>query len=229
MGIGTIKPSGTQRIFESCGRNKWWKNITNKTKWISRIVLESNDYQEVKNKEIELIKLYGRRDLGLGNLVNLTDGGEGLNKVISEEQKIKMLKTRALKKINWTKIVVIETDKTIKFFDKLSSYETKRSLKNGISYALNAIIIKEELFNSKSIDDWHNLLLERIEHRKNVASKPVEIEDLLKNTITSYISIKKFAEVNNLNLKSCYECFGLNKIYKKRWKINKVMDKIKGV
>ena len=31
----------------------------------------------VFNKEIELIKLYGRKDLGLGTLVNLTERGEG--------------------------------------------------------------------------------------------------------------------------------------------------------
>ena len=41
------------------------------------IVYKSNDENEAFNEEIRLIALYGRHDLGLGPLTNLTDGGEG--------------------------------------------------------------------------------------------------------------------------------------------------------
>jgi hypothetical protein len=40
-------------------------------------VLETTDEAEAFAKEIELISLYGRRNLKLGPLFNLTDGGEG--------------------------------------------------------------------------------------------------------------------------------------------------------
>jgi hypothetical protein len=39
--------------------------------------MESDDYEFIKQKEIEFIALYGRKNLGKGSLVNLTDGGEG--------------------------------------------------------------------------------------------------------------------------------------------------------
>jgi hypothetical protein len=40
-------------------------------------VLETKDEAEAFAKEIELIALYGRRNMKLGPLFNLTDGGEG--------------------------------------------------------------------------------------------------------------------------------------------------------
>jgi hypothetical protein len=38
------------------------------------------------HKEKEFIQLYGRKDLGLGELVNMTDGGDGtIGRILSEE------------------------------------------------------------------------------------------------------------------------------------------------
>jgi len=47
--------------------------------------------EQAHQKEIELIALYGRKDLGLGHLTNLTNGGEGTSGHIhTEETKQKM-------------------------------------------------------------------------------------------------------------------------------------------
>lgn len=94
IGIGT---KGTKfcyykteysRAFNTNKRNKVWKYIFNKAEIEVEILLESNDYDFIKKKEIEFIKLYGRINLGTGSLTNLTDGGDGsLNRKVSEEQK----------------------------------------------------------------------------------------------------------------------------------------------
>jgi hypothetical protein len=51
-------------------------------------VFETDDEAVAFAKEVELIALYGRRDLSTGTLFNRTDGGEGASGVIwTEEQK----------------------------------------------------------------------------------------------------------------------------------------------
>jgi len=83
----TIK-SEYKRAFNGYDRKALWKNIINKTDYEVEIVFESDDYDFIKQKEIEFIALYGRRDKGLGNLVNHTDGGEGtVGYIRTEEQR----------------------------------------------------------------------------------------------------------------------------------------------
>ena len=55
-----------------------WNNIISKTEYEVEILLESDDYEFIKQKEIEFIKLYGRINRETGCLANMTDGGDGL-------------------------------------------------------------------------------------------------------------------------------------------------------
>lgn len=72
-------------------RNKHWKNIVNKTDYEIDILYESDDFEIIKNKEKEFIKLYGRKDIKKGTLVNYTNGGEGtLGYIFTKEQLLKM-------------------------------------------------------------------------------------------------------------------------------------------
>lgn len=78
VGIGedSIKRCGKfYRAYKRTGRTKWWINIISKTPYEVEIMLDDLTWEEACEKEKEFIKLYGRRDLGLGTLVNLTDGG----------------------------------------------------------------------------------------------------------------------------------------------------------
>lgn len=65
-----------KRAYSRKSRNKYWMNITNKTKYKVEIISESLSWKNAC-KEVELIKFYGRRSLKQGTLVNLTDEGEG--------------------------------------------------------------------------------------------------------------------------------------------------------
>ena len=66
------------RAYQTFSRNKFWKSIVRKTEYTITILSEFNSKSECEKEEERLIKLYGRRDLNKGTLVNLTDGGEGL-------------------------------------------------------------------------------------------------------------------------------------------------------
>lgn len=84
IGIGTkislhkTVKSTYSRAYSKYSRTKFWKDTVAKTKYEVEILLESDDYEFIKQKEIEFIALYGRKNLNKGALVNLTDGGDGV-------------------------------------------------------------------------------------------------------------------------------------------------------
>lgn len=85
------------RSFDKKHRNNVWKRITSKTEYLVEIIFESECEQTTFKKEMEFIKLYGRKDLKNGTLANLTDGGEGYsdrNKIIKRKKKPKEIKIK---------------------------------------------------------------------------------------------------------------------------------------
>lgn len=91
--IGIGSDSNYRRAYRKDSRNKYWTNIVNKSNYKIEIVLDDLSWDDACKKEIEFIKLYGRRDLNKGILVNMTDGGEGtIGKILSDETKSKISK-----------------------------------------------------------------------------------------------------------------------------------------
>jgi len=84
IGIGVTK----KRAYSKHGRNRYWKNTVNKYGYEVQILTQNISYEDAKEYEKILISYYGRKDLSLGNLVNLTDGGEG-SKNINEIERVK--------------------------------------------------------------------------------------------------------------------------------------------
>lgn len=83
--IGIGKTKNFKRAYSKNNRNKWWKNIVSKYEFEVQILTKDLSEQDIKDLERALISWYGRRDLGKGTLVNLTDGGEGLKGFIQNE------------------------------------------------------------------------------------------------------------------------------------------------
>lgn len=73
IGIGSVR-----RAYRKVGRNSYWRNIVNKYGYEVQILKEDLSWEDACELECVLIDYYGRRDLGTGTLVNMTNGGEGL-------------------------------------------------------------------------------------------------------------------------------------------------------
>jgi hypothetical protein len=85
VGVGKTKYRATDKL----NRNKYWHNIVNKTEYFIKIIADNISYEEALNLEKELIKTIGRKNLGLGPLVNMTDGGEGVLGCINSKDHLK--------------------------------------------------------------------------------------------------------------------------------------------
>jgi hypothetical protein len=85
------------RAYNSYKRNQFWKNIVAKTDYEVEIMLMNLPRSILIEKEKEFIKLYGRKNLNEGTLVNLTDGGDGThrakfpNRKMAEKQRLSMI------------------------------------------------------------------------------------------------------------------------------------------
>jgi hypothetical protein len=81
VGIGEPK-----RPYADENRNPHWHHIVDKVGFEIIIIKENFTWEEACEWEISEINRIGRRDLGLGPLVNLTDGGEGVGNLSPESR-----------------------------------------------------------------------------------------------------------------------------------------------
>lgn len=151
VGIGNNK-----RPYDFNKRNKWWKNIFILTDINVEVLYENLTWKDACELEEFLISLYGRRDLGTGTLVNLTNGGDGsvnykhteahinkitgegnpfYNKFHSEETKSKIAEKNGFKVIN---IITGKKYNTIK----------EAALKEKIDYSWLKKRLKEEIYKN---------------------------------------------------------------------------------
>ncbi len=116
-------------------------------KVISIKIFEELEEQDSFSKEILLIKRIGRRDLGLGPLTNLTDGGDGrINIIVSEEtrQKLREINTKnaEIRKLNGLDkhtpemvqhLRIINTGERNPMFGRLRTEESKEEHSKRVS------------------------------------------------------------------------------------------------
>lgn len=163
IGIGNKK-----RPYEKRRRNKYWQHIINNTNYKIEILFDNLTWDEACEKEKEFIKLYGRKDLKLGCLVNLTDGGDGTLNTISwnkgkkglfkhsEETKIKLSEQKKGKKLTDKQLEALKNRKksdywlgknlSIEHKEKLSKSRIgKSNINKGVYKYDNELIKKIQL------------------------------------------------------------------------------------
>lgn len=127
IGIGKCK----KRAYNKFNRNNHWKNIVNKYGYSVEILYNNLTIKEAKELEIYLIKYYGRKDLKTGNLVNMTNGGEGTyGRIISKKSNIKRsksMKGRVFSKEHRLKMSLVRKGT---FLSEETKLKMKKSRKN---------------------------------------------------------------------------------------------------
>lgn len=89
--IGIGADNDYKRAYSFKQRNRYWNHIVNKHEYEVEILMDNLTWENACKKETEFIALYGREDLNLGTLTNLTNGGDGMfGFKFSDESKRKM-------------------------------------------------------------------------------------------------------------------------------------------
>lgn len=169
-------------------RNTWWEYIFNKCGGviIVEILIEFDCTDKCVAKEKEMIALYGRRDLGKGTLVNLTDGGDGSWGHITSEV------TRAKRRI------LSSGPRSQKWIDSI-----RAARKNGGN---GGVVCKGDKLSAswrKNISEGqkgpNNYMRGRTGAKSHVSRKVLD-----QFTGVVYDSISIAAESNNYNMKTLY-------------------------
>jgi phosphoribosyl-AMP cyclohydrolase len=231
IGVGT-KPNKTyksisseySRAYSKSDRNSHWRNIIGVTKYEVEILLESDDYSFIKQKEIEFIALHGRRDLGKGTLCNLTDGGEGeLNRRMPTGEN----HAGARLLINSQTGIFYHTEKEAAFYHNMhrntlhNMLSGHRRNKTYLTYAESEEdsnhlkVVENKAYSDKTCTEdakahLSKVRLGRFKGKENGKAK--EVEDIA--TDISYDCVREAAEKLGMSYK--YLCNMLNPNSKKR-------------
>jgi len=176
VGIGNV-----DRPNKKSGRNKHWYNITSKTEYEVDILKSNLSWQDACELESILISFYGRKDLGIGTLVNMTDGGEGI-KNISKETSSKISRK-------------LTNDFTTK--EELSAlYDifTRRELANF--FMVKESLVKKRLNDYGIVKDENLIVWENKTLRENNGRSKKVIDS---DTGEIFMSVRYAAEKNNIN------------------------------
>lgn len=246
IGIGTkSKREGSYayvRAKEIKRRNPHWINIINKTEHTIEVILESNDYEFVLQKEIEFIKLYGRKDLAEGSLANKDDGGKGSKNHIKSPEQIRKHKDKMLgKKHSIETLIKMKSNRvTRKVYEydlngnfikewisgaEAGEYYFNNRNNNNINYAANNAhrcgnsywsYVKYETFKFKEKRKHSDETLEKIRKTTIKNSKNILVLNPINNTSVVWSSIIEFVDKNpNFNggvISAC--CCNTKKSYK---------------
>jgi hypothetical protein len=202
IGIGI--DNSYSRANSKKSRNDHWNKIINKTDYEVEILFEHDDYDFIKEKEIEFIALHGRSDLGLGTLCNLTNGGDGcLGLVHSYEAKLKMSIP------NKGKIISEEQRRKVSEFHKgkVTSEETKRKMSEAATGE------KNHRYGKKISENTRDKMIMSAKRGSENATSKLNEQDVLKIRelhLAEKYTCKKLSNMYNVSTNNIYSILKRN-------------------
>lgn len=186
IGIGKEE----KRAYDKRGRNRWWKNITSISDYETQILFDDLNWEEACEKEKEFITLYGRKDLGLGTLCNMTDGGDGTLGTHKDNGGEKNPMFGRIQSENTKKIISEKAKKRQEYylangrefhpqFNKYVSSETRNKLSKSIKKYFetnthNRKGIKNDPMDTSRVDKYKKTVQERGSHKMANNSRAIK-------------------------------------------------------
>jgi len=206
IGIGSDTAGKYSRANAVKGRkNPYWNRIVNKVGHRVEILKDGMSWEDACEEERRLIKLYGRFNLNEGNLVNLTDGGDGnLGWIPSNEVKDKIRQSivghthseetkRKISENSKGRILSIETKSKMSEYRKLHkikppnhkglkrSEETKRKISEGKKGKLRTEEQRKRMsegMRGKKLSESHKQHIKESHIRRRINNYPKPIPHL---------------------------------------------------
>jgi hypothetical protein len=211
--IGIGKDVSYKRAYDKTRRNNFWRNVVSKTDYCVEIIMDGLTWEQACEKEKEFISIYGRKDLGKGTLVNLTDGGEGGLGAIRDKEQMKRLAelNRGRVKSEETRRKISESNKGKKLTE-----EQKKKISDSMKGKQNTLGFKHSKEFSDMLKELHK------GNQYNVGRKRTEefkqkISTSTKGKILSEETRKKISQA----LKGNKNCLGRKLSQETKEKIGK--------
>jgi hypothetical protein len=186
IGIG----KAIKRAYSKKSRSLYWVSVAKKYGYTVDILCSDITWEDACELEQLLIQEYGRKDLGLGNLVNMTDGGEGcINTICNEKTRQKIREKmkgntfclgNKLSEDTKDKIRVASKNRSVEHRKKLSLASKGNTYNLGNKHSEESRIKMSESHNGKK----HTL------HTKAKTSKPIRQMSLEGELIKEWYGVR---------------------------------------
>jgi hypothetical protein len=194
IGMGNAESGGKYtRANSKHKRNSHWKYIVNKAGYRVEILKNGMSWEAACKEEIRLIKQYGRKDLNEGNLVNLTNGGDGMIGLIRNNltEESKQLIANSLKKYYANNRVSDETREKLRKSNKGTTPWNK-----GLTGIYTDEAKERMRTRKKNYISQPKLTKDEIAEAQSKASSNLEVARILN---VSYKTYKKYIKIYGLS------------------------------
>jgi len=147
IGIGS-----KERAYTKINRNKHWNNIIKKTDYEIQILKSDLTWNDACELEKILISYYGRKDLSLGSLVNMTNGGDGISGNIRSSETIEKIR-----KSNTGKRHSDKTKEKLRLFNINKKLSDETKLKIGLANIGGKNCKARKIINIKTLEIFDSL------------------------------------------------------------------------
>jgi len=195
------------RPYQKHGRNRYWHFIVNKDEYEVKILVENITWERACELEKNMITFYGRRDKGLGPLVNMTDGGDGACGVIPSKETIQKRVEKTQKPIlvyNFIGELLYTFESTKKASEHLGilPHNITDVLKGNSLYASSFMFFYKDEYDEKLLQE---MILENLSKSKKVGLFKMFTKDgIFVKEFTKFSDAAKFVGLKRTNkLKKC--------------------------